>query len=122
MEVAYIVIVGFVPLPENLVDNVKAYENGKEILVTYDSNTGVFESPSKPDIVKYDYVTGYKGVDMDVTLNAAYSPEVLGGVGNAKGGCNASFGGLALLSLVLLLRKRQRFSVLGDMPNLRHIP
>lgn len=87
--------------------NVKAYdENGQEIQVTYDSGTGVFESPSKPDTVKYDYVTGYRGVDMDVTLKAAYSPEVLGGTLGSRGGCDASFGCLALLSLVLLLRKR----------------
>ena len=34
------------------------------------------------------------------------SPEVFGGVGSSNGGCNASFGYVALLSLVLLMRKR----------------
>ena len=99
------VLVGAAALDK--VYNVKAYdENGQKLQVTYDSEIGVFESPAKPDTVKYDYITGYRGVDMDVTLNAAYSPEVLGGVGSSNGGCNASFGCLALLSLVLLLRKR----------------
>ena len=75
---------------ENVI-NLRAFDSsGREISSAYDKDTGIASFSEEPARVTYDYITGFEGVNMDVTINPA---EKSGGgeygVPNERSGCNA---------------------------------
>lgn len=74
---------------ENVI-NLRAFDSsGREISSAYDKDTGIASFSEEPARVTYDYITGFEGVNMDVTINPA---EKSGGgeygVPNERSGCN----------------------------------
>ena len=101
------------------VDNLKAFDSaGNEIGVTYDKETGEAEFAQTPASFSYEYITGFNGIRMDVTIASDGSQsgtdetgtdETSHVVGNPGGGCNAGFGAVAILmALAAVLGKKRK--------------
>ncbi|MBQ7560915.1 MAG: putative Ig domain-containing protein [Synergistaceae bacterium] len=93
--------------------NVKAYNNaGEEIIINYDSKTGIFESSQQPASIKYYYITGFENIDMDVTLQitgedpAPTPTPTPDNQFTSGGGCNSAFGLISLMALAMFRRKK----------------
>ena len=88
------------------VKDIKAYdENGNEIFVKYDEETGEVTFSEAPFKIKYNYITGFNGVLMDVSVLAKdENEEEPHGAVSSSSGCNAGFGagfGVEIISLIL---------------------
>ncbi|MBQ6737470.1 MAG: hypothetical protein IJP41_03335, partial [Synergistaceae bacterium] len=61
--------------------------NGNPIeVISQDLSTGYVKLSSPASTLSYDYITGFKDVNMGVTINAGNSKSVT--IGNSGGGCN----------------------------------
>ena len=70
-------------------------ENGEEIPVTYDDETGEIILSEEPTEIKYKYITGFKDVSMDVKISIS------------NGGCNTGFMAVAFLIVLAIGQKLQ---------------
>ncbi|MBR0254025.1 MAG: hypothetical protein IJQ57_11810, partial [Synergistaceae bacterium] len=78
--------------------------NGNPIeVISQDLSTGYVKLSSPASTLSYDYVTGFKDVNMGVTINAGNSKSVT--IGNSGGGCNLGLSGLALIAFAIMLKK-----------------
>ena len=73
------------------VKELKAFnENGDEIEVSYDDETGKVVLSEEPSEISYKYITGFKNISMDVKVSAN------------NGGCNIGFMSIMLLIVICL--------------------
>ena len=73
------------------VKELKAFnENGDEIEVSYDDETGEVVLSEEPSEISYKYITGFKNISMDVKVSAN------------NGGCNIGFMSIMLLMVICL--------------------
>ena len=89
------------------ITNLRAWDaDGSELTAKYDPETGSAEFSGVPVKLTYDYVTGFEGVLMDVTVFAAEqdTPEP-GSTGDpgSPGGCSTTLLELPLFTLILAL-------------------
>lgn len=84
------------------ITNLRAWDaDGNELTAKYDPETGSAEFSGVPVKLTYDYVTGFEGVLMDVTVFAP-EPESTGNLGS-PGGCSTTLLELPLFTLILAL-------------------
>ena len=86
------------------VKDVQAFdENGEKIDVEFNDETGEVNLSKEPATIQYNYITGFKDVSMDVTVETS-GESTAKTVGSSGSGCNAGFFALALLLLTKKIR------------------
>ena len=96
------------------VKNLRAYdENGKEISVIYDDETGEVTFSQEPAEIKYNYITGFKDTKMDVTVASSSGSKIKNEeTEGSGGGCNLIRRNVLIPVLlflaIALLRKKVR--------------
>ena len=90
----------------NSVINITAYgQDNTELAVFYDTNSGLARFEAVPSLIKYEYVTGFKGVNMDVKIYLSGSDLQNNSHIESRGGCNLGFNLFALSLLVAIMLK-----------------
>ena len=93
------------------VKNLKAYdEDGNELDVNLDTETGEVNFSGDPARISYDYDTGFENTLMDVNVFASEitpEPETLDKQNFISGssGCDSGFGFIAVMALMFLLKR-----------------
>jgi uncharacterized repeat protein (TIGR02543 family) len=81
-------------------DIIACDESGNEIQASYDKMTGEVTFSKEPAEMKYNYVTGFEDVKMDVTVTAdtvtADEEGGVRGIGSSNSGCSTGFGDVVL--------------------------
>ena len=86
------------------VKDVQAFdENGEKIDVEFNDETGEVNLSKEPATIQYNYITGFKDVSMDVTVETS-GESTAKTVGSSGSGCNAGFFAIALLLLTKKIR------------------
>lgn len=79
------------------IKDIKAFDNnGNEIIVTYHNETGDVTFVSEPAQMKYNYITGFKDILMDVTVGMSNNQEEAE-LDKSGGGCSVNIGLILLL-------------------------
>ena len=96
---------------ENVI-NIRAWDSsGNEITARYDIDTGIAIFGGVPAKIAYDYITGFNGVNMDVTVFAD-GEEAVEGTRNESSGCKAVsiipiFAFALVVTVLVRMRKRE---------------
>lgn len=96
---------------ENVI-NIRAWDSsGNEITARYDIDTRIAIFGGVPAKIAYDYITGFNGVNMDVTVFAD-GEEAVKGIRNESSGCKAVsiipiFAFALVVTVIVRMRKRE---------------
>ena len=97
------------------VKDIKAYdENGNKIPVTFDDETGEVDFSQEPAEIKYNYITDFNDVEMDVSADTEADDGIEAEC--SGGGCNSvrneELGSRKYLVLALFLLGLMEFALL----------
>ncbi len=82
-------------------------ENGNEFSpASYKEETGEVVFSKAPANIKYNYITGFSDISMDVTVETSGESQQINSLGSSGGGCDMGFAGLGVLALALTFMKK----------------